>query len=174
MRALIMLSVPLFFLTLSELRASNGVEIGNAKVDENGGFEIGNGSFANDVYRLKQIIGRWQVDWMKKYAEFTALGGEALRTRAEIDVEKALTILSLEDLNASEEAGTWNPVHIGNAYGIKRDQVSMSGRRQLKYRLFRAPGEVISITLSGPVGTPTNEAFENFQKALEKIEVVSP
>lgn len=150
---------------------NNGVEIGNGKpVDNQGGFELGN-SFANDVYKLKQVIGKWQVEYLKQFAEFRAQGMNAVRTKAEIDVVKQINILSLQDLVDSVEAGQWLPVHVGNAYGVKHDSVSLSGMRQLEYKLFRGPGEVVTIVLQGPVSNPMNEAFENFQKTLESLEV---
>lgn len=150
---------------------NNGVEIGNGKpVDNQGGFELGN-SFANDVYKLKQVIGKWQVEYLKQFTEFRAQGKDAVRTKAEIDLVKEISILTLQDLMDSVEAGNWLPVHIGNAYGVKHDGVSLSGIRQLEYKLFRGPGEIVTIVLSGPLGKPMNEAFENFQKTLESLEV---
>ncbi len=149
----------------------NGVEIGNGKpVDNQGGFELGN-SFANDVYKLKLVVGKWQVEYLKQFSEFRAQGKDAVRTKAEIDLVKEISILTLQDLMDSVEAGAWLPVHVGNAYGVKHDGVSVSGMRQLEYKLFRGPGEVVTIVLSGPVGIPMNEAFENFQKTLESLEV---
>lgn len=155
--------------------ADNGVEIGNGKPtvggDDKGGIELGNGSFENDVYKLKQIIGKWKIEFLDKFTEFRAAELNGIRTQAEIDMEKSLSILCLEDLIAASDTAEWRPVHVGNAYGVKQDKTSVSGIRKLKYRLFRAPGEIITVILSGPQGDKASEAFDNFQKTLESLEV---
>ncbi len=151
-------------------RTSSGVEIGNGKrFDDKGGFEIGNGSFANEIYKIKQIIGTWKVEVLNKFTGFTAItSNEEVKARGDIDLTRMDDVFTLEDLiRAGLEEG-WQRVRVGNAEGIKKiEPVSLSGIRKLEYRLFRAPTEVVKITLVGPQGEPGISSFDKFQKMIE-------
>lgn len=148
---------------------STGVEIGNGKVDEHGGFEIGHGSFASNVY---QIVGKWHVTWLKKLSE-SSLGKDAIKTSAKIDFTKTLALLSVEDLFSSVDNNRWNRVRVATVDGVKENRVSSSNVRQLEYRLLVAPGQLVTVLVTGPTGSPADEAFENFQKTLESMELPS-
>lgn len=151
---------------------SNGVEIGNARGDR-GGFEIGNGSISNDIYKIKQIVGMWKVEILNKFTGFTAITSEEVKARGDIDLTRMEEIFTLDDLLRQGGEEGWVKVQVGNAEGIKKiEPVSVSGIRKLEYRLFKAPTEVVKITLAGPQGSPGVSAFDKFQRMLESLEIL--
>ena len=147
-----------------------GVELGNGhSVNVSGGFEVGNCFITNDLSRLKQVIGNWRVEALNRFTDFTGTGGDSVLARGTIDVESRDDVLSPLDLDAQAEG--WESVSIGNVRGIKSDS-NMDGIRILKYQLFRAPTQIIRISLIGPILDAGFQAFEKFQKTLETLEVL--
>lgn len=155
----------------------SGVEIGNGKgIDDRGGFELGNGRLFNKegLYKINKVFGKWEVRYFNKFTELTALeSAQGMpKTRVNIDVIQLENINSSADLVESGREMGWTPTRkIGGLDTIRKDSVSLSGIRQIEYRIFQAPTEVIRIDLIGPQGDPDLSAIELFQKSLETFEI---
>lgn len=156
---------------------ADGIEIGNGKggPDTVGGFEIGNGFLVNKVglYKLSKVFGTWKADFFNRFTELTAISEDAIKTRASIDLMRSLDILSKSDLVKKMKLEGWTEVtNIPNITAMKMDSVSMSGIRKLEYHIFKGPGELVDVVLTGPQGDPGFSAFEQFQKTMESFELL--
>ena len=136
-----------------------------------GGFEVGNCFITNDLSRLKHVIGAGRVEALNKFTDFNSSGAESVLAHGTIDAERMDNVLSPLDLPDTTLEEGWDSISIGNVCGIKKD-FSIDGIRVLKYLLFRAPTQVIRISLVGPIHDAGFQAFEKFQRTLETLEVL--
>lgn len=141
------------------------------------GFEIGNGRKL-----IKNVPGSYgivvpeklEVGFYNRFTEIIAPLMEGTpRARLQINVVKFESLNTLTDLLESKDGQGWVPVKLAGYSGIKKEETLPTRLRQIEFRLFYRPNEIIVINLEGVPGGSPSSAFEGFQQSLETFQVLN-